>query len=73
MIAFEVADMSCGHCVNTITEALKAVDPKAEVSVDLGQHLVMVEPAEADAQSLRDAIAEAGYAAVAVQPATGDY
>lgn len=33
MIAFEVKDMTCGHCVGTITKAVKAVDRDARKSV----------------------------------------
>ena len=40
MIAYEVKDMTCGHCVNAITQALKAVDSTAEVRIDLAQHRV---------------------------------
>ena len=74
MIVFEVKDMSCGHCVSTITKALKATDKDAKVTIDLAQHLVMVEPTDTDIQALRDAIAEAGYTPVAVpvQAAPGD-
>jgi copper chaperone len=70
MLAFEVADMSCGHCVGTITKALQGADPAARVSVDLGRHLVMVESAASGAL-LGQAIAEAGYTPVPVpvQPA----
>ena len=72
MIAFEVNDMTCGHCVSTITKALKSADQDAKVTIDLARHLVMVEPTEADAQELRDAIAEAGYPPVPVEAATVD-
>lgn len=61
MIAFEVQDMTCGHCVSTITKAVKATDPGARVEIDLPRHLVRIEPAAADAQELLDAISEAGY------------
>jgi len=61
MISFQVNDMTCGHCVSTITKALKAADKDAKVTIDLSRHMVMVEPTEADAQELSDAIAEAGY------------
>jgi copper chaperone len=73
MIAFEVKDMTCGHCASTITKALKATDRDARVTVDLGRHLVLVEPTEADAQMLAEAITEAGYSPVPVQatPAAG--
>lgn len=66
MIAFEVKDMSCGHCVSTITKAVRAADKDARVEVDLGRHLVRIEPGEADAQELGDAIKEAGYTPVPV-------
>lgn len=72
MIAFEVNDMTCGHCVSTITKALRAADKDAKVTIDLARHLVMVEPTEADAQELRDAIVEAGYTPVPVEAATVD-
>lgn len=70
MQAFRVDDMTCGHCASTITKALKATDKGAKVTIDLAQHLVMVEPTEADAQELSDAIAEAGYTPVPAQAAT---
>ncbi len=61
MIAFHVNDMTCGHCASTITRSLKAADPKSRVTIDLGRQLVMIEPADADGDELREAIAEAGY------------
>jgi copper chaperone len=75
MIAFEVNDMTCGHCVSTITKALKATDMDATVQIDLGTHRVQVEPVSADANELAEAIKDAGYtpvqvAAVAGEPAT---
>jgi copper chaperone len=70
VIAFQVSDMTCGHCVSTITKAIKAADKDAKVTIDLAQHLVMVEPTESDAQDLSDAITEAGYAPVPVSAAT---
>jgi copper chaperone len=61
MIAFEVKDMTCGHCVSTITQAVKAVDRNAKVEIDLARHRVEIEPADADARALADAISDAGY------------
>lgn len=69
MIAFEVNDMTCGHCVSTITKALKATDQDARVQIDLATHRVQVEPATADAEELAEAIRDAGYTPVPVQPA----
>lgn len=65
MIAFEVNDMTCGHCASTITKALKAVDADARVEIDLAAHRVQIEPAAADADELREAIQDAGYTPVA--------
>ena len=67
MISFEVNDMTCGHCVSTITKAVKAQDKDAKVQVDLATHRVVIESAVASAQELHDAIAEAGYTPVAVE------
>ena len=66
MIAFEVNDMTCGHCVSTITKALKAADKDAKVQIDLATHRVQVEPVSADADELAEAIKDAGYTPVAV-------
>lgn len=70
MQVFRVNDMTCGHCVSTITKAIKATDKDAKVTIDLAQHLVMVEPTEANAQDLTDAITEAGYTPMSVQATT---
>lgn len=66
MIAFDVKDMTCGHCVSTITKAVKAVDKDATVQVDLPTHRVRIETGAADAATLDAAIREAGYTPVAV-------
>lgn len=71
MIAFDVQDMTCGHCAGTITRALRDADPDAQVTVDLARQLVRVDSARADARALGEAIAAAGYTPVAVQAATG--
>lgn len=64
MINFEVSDMSCGHCVRAITQAVQAADPGAQVQIDLPSHRVQVQPAKADAGVLKAAIEEAGYTPV---------
>jgi copper chaperone len=66
MIAFEVNDMSCGHCVKAITEAVKAADSRADVRIDLARHRVEIEPGSADATALAGVIREAGYTPVPV-------
>jgi copper chaperone len=56
---FIVPDMTCGHCVKTITSAVQAVAPAAQVRTDLASHRVTIEGA--DAAQARAAIEEAGY------------
>ncbi len=64
-IDFEVKDMSCGHCVRAITEAVAELDPQARVQVDLAAKRVHIEAANADEDALGDAIREAGFTPVA--------
>lgn len=66
MITFEVNDMTCGHCISTITKALKGVDSGANVQIDLASRRVQVEPAAAGVEELADAIKEAGYTPVPI-------
>lgn len=61
MIAFQVNDMTCGHCASVITKALKDADSAAKVTIDLEHHMVSVIPVEATSDDIRDAIIDAGY------------
>jgi copper chaperone len=59
--AFTVPNLSCGHCVRAVTEAVKAADPTGQVQADPATKQVAVHtslPREAVAAAL----AEAGYA-----------
>ena len=67
MISFQVDDMTCGHCVSSITKAVQAVDNNAKVQIDLATHRVNIETTGIDAAKLSDAIKEAGYTPVAVE------
>ncbi len=60
MLKLNVPDMACGHCSNAVTQALKTLDPTAEVQIDLETKLVSVSTTAAEA-AVRAAIAEAGY------------
>lgn len=74
MLTFQVNDMTCGHCVSSITKAIKAIDKEAVVTTDLARHLVHVQPAEADPPELKAAITEAGYTPlqISTQAAAGE-
>lgn len=61
MYQFQIPNMSCGHCVRAITEAVKAADPQAEVTTDLPTRQVQVESG-ATREALVAQLTEAGYA-----------
>lgn len=67
MVTFEVQDMTCGHCVSSITKAVRAMDPTAQVTADLATHRVQVESIESDSAKLGNVIREAGYTPVPVE------
>jgi copper chaperone len=66
MIAFQVNDMTCGHCVGAVTRALQELDPQAKIQIDLATHRVEVESVKVDAAQISHAISEAGYEPVAL-------
>lgn len=60
MYELQVENMSCGHCVASVTKAVKAVDDAARVDVDLaGKQVKVASTAPLDA--VKAAIVEAGY------------
>lgn len=61
MIVFQVKGMSCGHCVNAVTGAVRSVDAGADVKVDLPAGRVEIDGQKADPAALRAAIEDAGY------------
>lgn len=62
MYEFEVKNLRYGHCVQTVTRALQALDPRAEIQVDLRTQRVTVKSAAAES-SLRAALMAADYPA----------
>lgn len=55
---FDVAGMSCSHCVRAVTEAVHEVDPEAGVEIDLASGTVAIDstsPKDVLAQAIRDA------------------
>lgn len=60
MIEFEVKNMTCAHCVETITRVVKETVPEATVRIDLPQHLVRIEGGS-DIEALERAIRQVGY------------
>jgi copper chaperone len=65
VIAFDIQDMTCGHCVATITRAVAAVDAGAAVRFDLPAHRVEITSGSVSADILSQSIQDAGYTPVA--------
>ncbi len=58
---FDVKGMTCGHCERAVTQAVQAVDPAAEVTIDRATGKVEVQTTQPREQ-IAQAIAEEGYA-----------
>lgn len=58
-----VKGMSCNHCVNAVTSALKELSGVHTVSVDLasGHVTISYEETAVDLDKMKEAIEEAGY------------
>lgn len=64
MIAFQIRDLSCGHCASKINRALREADPEARLYFDVPALRVEIDPAYADTAELSEAITLAGYTPV---------
>lgn len=60
MHEFKLPAMSCGHCINAVTEAAHEVDAQARVEVDLAKKEARVESAQ-PREKFVAALAQAGY------------
>lgn len=57
---YEVNGMTCGGCATSVTKAIKAIAPSAEVEVDLGAKSVKVDGFD-DAKAIENAVEDAGF------------
>ncbi len=64
MISFVINDMTCGHCVASVTKAVQAVDSAAQVQASLAEHRLDIAATQATAEQLRAAIEAAGFTPV---------
>jgi copper chaperone len=62
MYEYDIPDMSCGHCVATVTQAIQRADPDAVAEVDLIKRTATVS-SKLDPQAIGAALDEAGYPA----------
>jgi copper chaperone len=61
---FNVQGMTCGHCERAVTQAVKSLDPQAEVKIDRATGKVDVQSTQ-PREAIAHAIAEEGYAVAA--------
>ena len=57
---FIVTGMTCGHCEKAVTQAIRALDPQAQVEMDRSRNGVEVLSSQ-PRDKLAGAIAEEGY------------
>jgi copper chaperone len=58
---FHVQGMTCGHCERTVTQAVKTLDPHAEVRIDRAAGTVEVQ-SDQPREAIISAISAEGYA-----------
>jgi copper chaperone len=61
MFELTLPDMTCGHCVQAVTQTVQKLDAAAQVQCDLGQHGVRIETS-LPRERVVQALALAGYA-----------
>ncbi|NVK18102.1 MAG: heavy-metal-associated domain-containing protein [Methylocystaceae bacterium] len=58
--SYIVEGMSCGHCVQAVTNALKNIKEDADIQIDLDQKKVTVSQID-DETAIKEAIEDAGF------------
>jgi len=61
MIELTLPTMTCGHCVRTVTDTVRKLDPAAKLDIDLPTHKVQIESSRPAAE-FTAALTEEGYA-----------
>lgn len=62
MIRLTIPNLSCGHCVRAVTNAITALDASAKVDIDITAKSVVIDTSAA-AADINAKLAEAGYPA----------
>ncbi|WP_128113312.1 heavy-metal-associated domain-containing protein [Polynucleobacter necessarius] len=63
MFSLKVSGMTCGGCINAVTRAVQARDPRAVVEADLASQIVKLETSLSEAQASQ-LITDAGFPVV---------
>lgn len=62
MIELVLPDMTCGHCVRTVTQTVQGLDAQAQVAADVASHTVQIQTVASES-AIREALAAEGYPA----------
>jgi len=62
-IELTLPDMTCGHCVKTVTQTAQRLDPQARVAADLATHRVSIDSVGVAREAFEAALAAQGYPA----------
>jgi copper chaperone len=62
-IELTLPDMTCGHCVKTVTATAHRLDPAAIVQTDLATHRVTIDSSNVAQAAFEAALAAEGYPA----------
>jgi copper chaperone len=60
-VTLKIGEMSCGHCVSSVKQALKGLDGVDELKVDIGSAVLNYDPAKVSLTAIKDAVEEEGY------------
>jgi copper chaperone len=63
MVRFVIENMNCSGCAKGVTATVKAVDPSAQVEVDLDRKAVTVSGGHVDGAALTRTLQAAGWRA----------
>lgn len=63
-VTMDITGMSCGHCVASVSKAIKALDGVAESRVEIGSAAVEYDPDRISPPQIAQAIADEGYVVV---------
>jgi copper chaperone CopZ len=59
---FTISGMSCGGCVNSLTRVLKGVPGIEPLRIEVGKAQLRLDADRATSQTVKDAVARAGFA-----------
>jgi copper chaperone CopZ len=68
-VTLKIDGMSCGHCLNAVSQALRSADGVDEVrTVEMGRAEVVIDESRTTAERVAAAVDAAGYPAHPVTP-----